>query len=707
MKIERRDNQRRSTNAKRAWLATVATCGVIAGATYCQAELRSNPFVDAADQASTVQPASHQEANASSLKIGAPAIATKDPGRVQSNPNVMSVQPFAVTKEKATATKSRPKRLPIVATTETKNVKERPVGEAVSTSSLSKPDDAETKPKRPAKLPPVRPQTPDAQQDSPAQPTLQPPVVNPLGAKPSPTATSQADETVERPAMAIDELSQPVRIAGRPFGATSQERADETVASSQFSPQVSMRSPRPQATSKPQRPSTWLPSSTSSSSQQAALRMLQQAMHEYSRRAWASAEASAWESLRHTAEGIDIADRAATGGRNRAKSNASTDLSLAREAIRESRDFAGKYGQLDTTAVERIVMSHTTSVLKEQSLRDVPATDATDRYLDDARKRLSRLAKIRPEAAQALDLLAAIHLGRGNESQLPGPTALCLRRAALQGQPNNASLAARLGMHLASLGLDQEAEWALRHSMSINPTQEVQESLSLVTRRAGERAEAIRVATRMRSRLPSGYDHQRGSVPAVVQLTPREFASASRPVVAPGQQAVPTAPVAPQMQRQPVQRPAVNFRPASTQGYVRPQPPATPKPVAEPRVVAEPKAKVQPPAKPRGNAKLSLPSLKMPAFGQQPKKAASQPRLASPVANVPKPIATQVSKPQLKAPTTPPKINANQIAKPVQVAPMPAVDLQYESVLGTPADFTVSKPKSTVRRMLDSVKIWK
>ncbi len=114
---------------------------------------------------------------------------------------------------------------------------------------------------------------------------------------------------------------------------------------------------------------------------------------------------------------------------------------------------------VDSYSMRRMIMSHQTAVLDSQPIDTLTATDAIDRYLDEARVRLAGIAAKSVEAAQAMDLLAAIYLGRADARTLPSSTALCLRRAALQGQPANASLAMRLGMHLADLGLYQEARW--------------------------------------------------------------------------------------------------------------------------------------------------------------------------------------------------------------------------------------------------------
>ena len=290
-----------------------------------------------------------------------------------------------------------------------------------------------------------------------------------------------------------------------------------TSATPQLGHPVAMRSPD----------ETWLRSSTASSHRRDARRLLDQALQEYNVGAWASAEASAWNSLRRSAEGLDIA-----GSASRATESASAYLGIARTAIREARDFSGVYGDLSSAGVGRIARSHRTAVLKNEQ-QAVTATDAIDRYLNAARLHLSRIAAARVEAAEAMDLIAAIHLSRNEPRTLPNETSLCLRRAALQGQPHNASLALRLGMQLADLGLDQEAQWALGHSMSIEPTREAAETLAVVLQRSGDRDAAARIAEQAKRRFAAVSASSAPRVPEVTHLTPQQFASVSPSVIMP------------------------------------------------------------------------------------------------------------------------------------------------------------------------------
>lgn len=277
----------------------------------------------------------------------------------------------------------------------------------------------------------------------------------------------------------------------------------------------------------------WLRSSTSSASFEVARRMIEQSSREYSVGAWASAETSAWEALRRAAEGVEIAAREsgqdAGSGQRRLQGSALANLQIARTAIREARDFGGQYGAVDPSAIRRMVMSHETTLLDAQPIHSLSAADAIDRYLDEARVRLSGIASTSVEAAQAMDLLAAIYLGRANARTLPSSTALCLRRAAIQGQPTNPSLALRLGMHLADLGLYDEARWALQHSMNLQPTQEASDALITVLRKSGRGEEASRLIAANQSRTLQSR-RQTPRVPEVEQVTPQDFATISKPV---------------------------------------------------------------------------------------------------------------------------------------------------------------------------------
>ena len=259
-------------------------------------------------------------------------------------------------------------------------------------------------------------------------------------------------------------------------------------------------------------------------------RLIDTASEEYRVGAWLSAEKTAWDAVRWAAESIDLASREQRQG---LAQSALDDLQFARNAIREARDFAGTYGEIDADAIARMARSHQTDILDDVSTDGMTATDAYDRYLDEARVSLARVATASVEAAQAMDLLAAIYLSRADLKTLPSATALCLRRAALQGQPGNASLAGRLGMHLADVGLNDEARWALEHSLSLEQDTATSEALARVLRRIGNHYEAAELIARTQAGVRSVAAMSQPRIPEVTELSPADFAALSKPVQPP------------------------------------------------------------------------------------------------------------------------------------------------------------------------------
>ncbi len=296
---------------------------------------------------------------------------------------------------------------------------------------------------------------------------------------------------------------------------------------------VSFKSARVQATSTSRfdtlpvtKPARWLRSTTSSAAAEVARRTIQQATQELQVEAWLSAEASAWEAMHWAAEAVDLAARE-NGTTARQSFSALQRLSVAETAIREARDFSGSYGSLSAKGIGRVTRSHQTNVLHHQSLEGITATDAADRYLDEARSQLARIAANSDEAVKAMDLLAAIYLGRADQKTFPSGTALCLRRAALQGQPGNASIASRLGVHLAAVGLLDEAGWALHHSLTLESDPAAARALADVLRRGGD----SEGATRLLASIPMSSQTSQLTQPEIVQLSPGEFAAISKPVM--------------------------------------------------------------------------------------------------------------------------------------------------------------------------------
>ncbi|MEL6107026.1 MAG: hypothetical protein AAFU85_13365 [Planctomycetota bacterium] len=272
------------------------------------------------------------------------------------------------------------------------------------------------------------------------------------------------------------------------------------------------------------RSTPWLQSITSDSCSSRARALIEEASREYSVRAWASAEASSWEALEHLARGIDIADQRTSSTLTGDQSTVQ-ELAQARTALREARDFVVFSVSMDRRRIETVVASHQTPVFSNGVPAGINAVLAADRYLDFARRKLTGMARASVDAARALDLIAAVRLGRDEANQLPMETSLCLRRAAFRGQPSNGSLASRLGIQLSEMGLDVEAERTLKHALSIEPSQQASAALATVMSRSGEREEATQLIAEMRQAMPKDLPTKR--VPQVLELTPEQFAAIS------------------------------------------------------------------------------------------------------------------------------------------------------------------------------------
>ncbi len=286
--------------------------------------------------------------------------------------------------------------------------------------------------------------------------------------------------------------------------------------------------------STPAKDGRWLQSVTTDSCTHRSQQHLADAYREYRVGAWASAEASAWKALHLIATGIDVADRQTAVSQT--SPTAVNDLRNAKLAIVEGREFMTGGASIDFDRLAAIAASHQTPVFQVdlsagQGLPSgLTSTEATDRYFDYARNKLASLAESQVTAAQALDLLAAIELGRDQQSRLPEETSLCFRRAALQGQPENGSLASRLGMQLADMGLDREAAFTLQHAIDLNGDHDIETAATLakVVERLGDREAALRLTASLRRQMPQSTPTRR--MPEIVELSPDQFAAISPPM---------------------------------------------------------------------------------------------------------------------------------------------------------------------------------
>ncbi len=325
--------------------------------------------------------------------------------------------------------------------------------------------------------------------------------------------------------------SAPSRLPSIQGPARLPEPAREVVVTSALDQPTASYTSAPAPTSRFQsmqvRSQTWLPSVTPSTQYVEGRRLLDQAHHEHSVAAFASAEASAWNSLRKLAAAADTSSGAST---------AIANLQIAETAIHEARDFSGKQSPADAATIERLIRCHQTDVLKQESEHafagsSIAATEAIDRYMNEARVRLSSVAAQNTDAAEAMDLLASIYLGRSQTHALPQETALTLRRAALQGQPGNAMLASTLGRQLAQAGLLAESRWALEHSLAIQPDADTHDSLIAVVRQSGQIDMAHQMQLAREQRYGNEPRQNLPRIPEVAQLSPEQFASVSQSVM--------------------------------------------------------------------------------------------------------------------------------------------------------------------------------
>lgn len=255
--------------------------------------------------------------------------------------------------------------------------------------------------------------------------------------------------------------------------------------------------------------------------------LVDRGMIEYRSGDWLSAESTVWEAFRFVAEGIDLEEwedtKAQLGIR---RQNAIRWLQFACTAIREAHEFSSVYDTADGDVIARMASSHSTDVLHGTPCDTLTGSDAADLYLDAARVALAGIASRSAEAAQGLDLLASIYLNQNSSTKFYEATALCLRRAAVQGQPDNASLASRLGMNLLDAGLLEEAKWALSHSLSIQEDTATSQAYIAVLQQTGCQVEARRVIAELNN-VPQPRIRTE-HVPASTDFTPQDFVAISR-----------------------------------------------------------------------------------------------------------------------------------------------------------------------------------
>lgn len=164
-------------------------------------------------------------------------------------------------------------------------------------------------------------------------------------------------------------------------------------------------------------------------------------------------------------------------------------------AIRESLDFAGRYGPVDTGAIERLIDVHQTPALKHVSTAHLTSSRAIEAYLKFAKSRLVEATGGGPLAADAVMILADVETlvstgavdALANQSSLhSAELALMYRRAAVEIAPENADASAKLGRTLLKRSIPSAAKDMLLQSVRIAPTRQRMEDLLEAAAKSGD-----------------------------------------------------------------------------------------------------------------------------------------------------------------------------------------------------------------------------
>ncbi|QDT02304.1 hypothetical protein K227x_06800 [Rubripirellula lacrimiformis] len=241
---------------------------------------------------------------------------------------------------------------------------------------------------------------------------------------------------------------------------------------------------------------------------------LQDAKQSLQRGATHSARKHATEALRHTVNMHDARE----GGNLHAK-----HLQTALDAIRESADFCGRFGSVDSRSMQRMVAVHATTVLKQQDVSRISSIRATEAYLDVAREHLVSAAGESVEACDALIMLGIVekNVAESGDSHA-GAVAITLQRSAIEVSPGSAVGYRELGKTYLEQGLGAQAAWSLRESVRLRPSRSAYQGLLEASRRMGDADTARQcVAALNDPDLPSGI--------AVKTLRPEAFAASYHP----------------------------------------------------------------------------------------------------------------------------------------------------------------------------------
>lgn len=199
-------------------------------------------------------------------------------------------------------------------------------------------------------------------------------------------------------------------------------------------------------------------------------------------------------------------------------------------AIRESADFAGRYGPVDTHAIERLIEVHQTPALKNVATGQLTSPRAIEAYLDFAKTSLVNATQGGPLAAEAALILAdletlltagAFETPADHSSLHSSELALMYRRAAVEITPDNADASADLGRTLLKRSIPAAAKHYLLGSVRTEPTRQRVESLMEAAALSGDfvlvdQCEKQLTSSPLPSELP------------ITMMSPQDFARTNR-----------------------------------------------------------------------------------------------------------------------------------------------------------------------------------
>ena len=229
-------------------------------------------------------------------------------------------------------------------------------------------------------------------------------------------------------------------------------------------------------------------------------------------------------------------------------------------ALKEANDFVRQNAELGDLDVVLLVSSHTTPVLKDEDVTDMPPTVAAGYYFNYAKDQLAAAVGHETNGSIALYGLGKIIVaGAGPNSQqleYTGP-ALALFQAALISEPQNFRAAHELGVLLASSGQLELARGMLMDSAAMSPQPLIWQNLAAVHARMGERQLADQAQQKANALQQANPE---STAPAVEWVDPSTFARtvSATGTSAPRSAAPPVATTTPAKSAQPPTKPKAN-----------------------------------------------------------------------------------------------------------------------------------------------------